>query len=846
MRRFIAYILASITILLGVGVAFKPIATKINTDISYRDGKQITLKLTNRDDEKQPIEDEKAAIDYAKIVETRLKAYGNTDYKIVTHGNDTITVTLTASNDAEYTSIGNLLAINPKIEIDTAKDSYPVSDTDGSFSWHETNAYLTYEGSSTILIKPIPASAKEKVGELIKKAKEEEGSKSTNADPEPAKEPSIALWMNRNEGERYADKSKDRNIASKIIFEFRSDTFYRDSNNDSFQIAYKPVSNSPTDIRNSYNQALYSLNLLNASETTYNCTVLHIDTVPATVEPLLIYGAHVRIAMSSTFIALLVTLILISLILALFYRLGAIAIISTSTLFAFLSFMVFVFFKPIFNIAALTGIIGVFLSSIFIGVAYNHYVHEEVYKGRSLKKANYEASKKTTLLTIDISVIMMLIGLLMFFIGGTTVHSFGIMFIIGSVLNLFINTFILKGLMWLLTNANNVQKNYKYLNIKGEVVPDLSKEEKPSYFGPYEGRNFTKRKKLSAIIFSSLLIASLVGIITFSVTSKTIFNAGDYFNVTNQVRVKINQDADLPKPNPPLKETLDKVINTNTGKTFSYNANIADFSYQYFDSVKKQEYIDYYYIIDVTEKDVNASIYSYNGSPMSPLDDTLSIALKDALFNEDVIIRKTQAYNLPSNANFILLAMIIANAVCSFYLWIRYRASRALTLFIMSSSIDVIAIGILTLTRLVATPVMAVGVGLTSTFVLLAGLYILHKDKDLIRDERVRNNITRQEVLKKATWRAFAPLSIFAIASIFVSLIFFGFGSRAFNATFFMCTLAIIATVFMIMTLFNPIANFFDERFMRIKLPKIKRKKKKAIKNNSGEPSEAIFIGIND
>lgn len=848
MRRFIAYILASITILLGVGVAFKPVVTTINADSSYRDGKKITFKLSNRDESSHQIEeDEKAATDYAAIMETRLKAYGNTDYKIVTSGNDTITVTLTASNDAEYTSIGKLLAVNPKIEIDTAKDSYPITDNDGSFSWHETNAYLTYDGTSTVLVKPIPAAAKEKVGELIKKAKEEEEKKTANDDPQPSKDPSIALWLNRVEGEHYADRGSDPNIAEKIIFEFRSDSFYRDSNNDAFQVIFKPTTNSQTDIRNSYNQALYSMNLLNASETKYNCAVLHTESVPASVEPLLIYGEHVHIAMSATFIALIVAFILISIVLALFYRLGAVAIVSTSTLFTFISFTIFTLFKPIFNIAALTGIIGVFLAGIFIGVAYNHYVHEEVYKGRSLKKANYEASKKTTLLTIDVSVILIIVGLLMFFIGGTTVHSFGVMFIIASIANLIINTFILKGLMWLLTNANNMQKAYKYLNIKEDAVPDLAKEEKPHYFGPYEGRDFNKRKKLSAIIYGALMVASLAGIITFtSMNGKTIFNAGNYFDTTNQVRVKINQEVDMPKPNPPLKETLNKIINVETGSTFNYDNNIEDFSYRYHDSTKKQDYIDYYYVITIKEKDVEASIYSYNNSQPKPLSETLPVALKDAMINDDAIIRKTAAYNLPSDANFILLAAIVANAVCCLYLWIRYRASRALTLFLMSSSIDVITIGVLVLTRLTAIPVMAIGVGLSTTFVLLAGLYILHKDKDLIRDERIRDAATRQAVLKKAVWRAFAPLSIFAIVSIFASLMFFGFGARAFSATFLASTLGAIAAVFMIMTLFSPIADFFDERFMRVKLPQIKRKKKKTVKAKSNEPVEATFIGIND
>jgi hypothetical protein len=61
---------------------------------------------------------------------------------------------------------------------------------------------------------------------------------------------------------------------------------------------------------------------------------------------------------------------------------------------------------------------------------------------------------------------------------------------------------------WMLCNDNGMQSSFpKMLNVQKDKIPDMLKEEKQTYFGPYEKTDFTKSKK--AVGHLSRLVSSL-------------------------------------------------------------------------------------------------------------------------------------------------------------------------------------------------------------------------------------------------------------------------------------------------------------------------------------------------
>lgn len=873
MRRFIAYLLASITIFLGIGVAFKPIATSINADLDYRDGREITFRLTKDDEESSPIEDDGEAVkEYADLMENRLVSYGISDYRITTSGIDTIKVTLTVNNDEETNNISKLLTVNPKIEIcnlgktdaDPEKkiDEIAIHDTN-EYSWHDNKAYLTYNGASTILVMPIPGKAKELVDNMYENAKKFEGGdepepEPSNDDPKPEDKQSIILWMNRNEDnpESYDDKDNP-NVEKKIIYDkFNTTNFYYGENKDAFQIVFNPTGSDVASIRSAYNKAVLFMNMLNAAETEVACTSIRTEIIPAAVENLLIYGTHVHIAMSATFIALIVAFIIISILLALFYRLSSIAIISTMSLNAFVAFTIFTIFKAPFNLSALVALIVVALTGVINGVIHNSYLHEEVYKGRNLKKANYEASKKTTMFTVDISVISAIVGILLYFVGGTSVASAGVILIISAVTNIFINTFVLKGLMWLLTNNTNYQdkSKYKLLNIRADKVPDLTKDEKPTYFGPFASKDFTKKKKITGIVMGVVTLATTIALIAFGATGK-IFNTGNYYASTNEISFSIEcEHGESQKYSTEDIKTLilEKIYHND--KPIKYNSDIEYYVYTYYEKEKSEggqvmSYDLQCFEVTVLENNITANEFSSEDSAdktdlRSAVDSVLSM---QGISTSGLRVTSNDVYNIPNNVGYVIGASLISIVVTSVYLLLRrFRASRVLSLAITSSVVSVVSLGLISLTRIAATPVMSIACIITMLVTCVAGLVILHKDKDLMRDEKPRDVASRKTILKKANALALLPLTTFGVVSLYSAVNFFGFGNKAYLAVFFAATFALIIAGVILLTLFTPMCDFFDEKFSRVKLPEIKIRKKAKAKEKSNEPEEAIFIGIND
>ncbi len=869
MRRFVAYILASITLFLGIGIAFKPIVTSINADLDFRDGREITFRLSDRDDENDIKPEDEAPEYYADVIESRLVSYGIDNYTIRTSGDDTVKVTLTTSNTDECARIAKLLCVNPEIELcnlgkegseEEKVDEHPVNDDiEGKYSWHDSKAYLTYDGASTVVVMPIPSEMQQTCEEMFELAKKYEGGgddpEPSNDDPEPAKQ-SIILWMDRREGDEYANKVNP-NIAKRIIYDqFNTSNFYYGDNKEAFKITFTPTGADLNSITTSYNEARLMMCMLNASETKFDCTDIHTEIIPANVENLLIYGKDVNIKMSATLVSIIIAFVVISLILLLYFRLGAIAIIATTSTEAFLTLTFFTQFGAIFNIAALVGLLVVTLSSLVSSLAYNANLREELYKGRNLKKANYEASKKTTLITVDVSILLFIAGTVLYFLGGPMISSVGVMLTIGSVLNILINTFILKGMMWLLTNNTVFQdkKYYSYFKVDNKRVPDLSLEEKPNYFGPYANKDFTKKKKLSGIISGVLLLASVVGLIAFGATGK-LFNSSAYYSPYNEATFSIESDTEGGShPTIDEVETKLKQIYVNKSTQLVYK-DVTYYEYSYVKSEDGDKYETAYlqnYRFLVGNADMTSEIYYVKeGEGFSTgmeLKDAINEVMEEFNLNiEETRVYTNNIYNIPNDAGIVVASGFITIFAFSVYMLIRrFRASRILTVFATSTVGGAFALGFISLTRVVATPVLSLTIIATMLLTTMMGLFILHKDKELIKDERLKDLATRKAVLKKANALALVPMIVFSIIAIYSAINFFGLGHKAYLALFFSLALGLLMNAVLILTWFLPANNYLDEQFSRVNLPKIKLRKKEKIKEKSNTPEEAIFIGIND
>ena len=411
MRRLWSHLALAATSLLMVGATFASVVTKTNSNIEYEAGQEMVFQINNKDadgnpDTTTPVTDDKAAAEIAKIMESRLKTSEVTRYKVETQGLDTVKVSFVQKSEREYEIIKNYLTFDATLALSNSKETVAYSD---EFLASGKKAYLvSTDGYPEVVIpinkdneafKAVYEQAKEMAdnneGEVEEK---QESSEEGEEETEATRHAYLYLWYNyvkdyysyskidQNNADEY-----DENIASKILMTFdAADPFY-DEEHDALRAYVRPTTTgegdnatvTPEALKTAYQNARYYINLLNADELNYSLTFLFSTKANVWVESLVDLGAHETVAWSRTFIATICAVVVTSLLLVYFYRLGALSVATTSIVATFLGFLFIVLFGAEFNIAGIIGLISLGFTSIVSGVIYLNKLKEECYRGRS-------------------------------------------------------------------------------------------------------------------------------------------------------------------------------------------------------------------------------------------------------------------------------------------------------------------------------------------------------------------------------------------------------------------------------------------------------------------------------
>ncbi len=157
------------------------------------------------------------------------------------------------------------------------------------------------------------------------------------------------------------------------------------------------------------------------------------------------------------------------------------------------------------GIAALVLGIGMAVDSNVITFA---RIREELWKGKSLKLAFRDGSKQSISSIIDANVTTLIVAIIMFIFGESSIKGFATMLIITIVVTMFTMVFLTRLLLKLfLKNDYFEDKTYLFIKVKQKDIPDVSKNEEVKVI-PFRNTNFLKHKVLCVMI--SVIIA-LIG-----------------------------------------------------------------------------------------------------------------------------------------------------------------------------------------------------------------------------------------------------------------------------------------------------------------------------------------------
>ena len=891
MRRLWSHIVIAATSLLMVGATFATVVTNINSNIEFEKGRELTFRINAKDDDGNPdkdyeFTDKEAVNETAKIMEKRLATADISRYKVETSGFDTIKVSFVQDTDQEYEIIQNYLSFNATLAISNSKETYALAteflDASKPAYCELGNGYPTIVipiKSDNEMFQAVYTEAKEMSDNNTGEVEEEHEHQEGEEEEEATRHAYLYLWYDYIEDYYSYDKinqnspdTYDAAIASKVLMTFDAANPFYDDEQNALRAYVHPSTNDSDEVTvesltKANKNAQYYVNLLNAGQMDYHVEFMFSKTADLFVENLVELGTHETVAWSRTFIATIVAIAVISLLLIYFYRLGASGIAVTSIVATFLGLLFVVLLGAEFNIAGMVGLIALGLISVLSGVVYMNKFKEECYRGRTLKKANSEAAKKAVLPIVDLHAVLVAIGVACYLLGGVMMKSFAVVSILGGVASLLLNLIFLRGMQWLVTNEQGLAGRYDLFDIANDQVADGLDESKPKYEGANAGKDFTKYKKPVGIAAIALFVASVACMLIFGITQNGAIYSSDSPYGNSQVYVEYTSEvANNTSLTADVKETIDAILD---------NATLDGQPLKDITELENYEYTAKY---DTSKGGTSTVYYAYyridfdrvlTGEEMVKYGDLAPVAAKDFFTLDELNNASGANLNVPANVSVSLkdsvrinadqpsvTSLIIATSVgigiSALYLLLRYRLSRGIANLIVSFIATGISAGLFAMLRfLPVTSYAGVAIPFVAIFVLAIGILFMNKERDMILDDRTRDNSVeaRNAMMIKATALASTPITIAFIMALYLGVNFFGFMFTSVSYIFLAIILGVSIATGIVLVCFGPLAQVFFKAFSGVKIIKPKAKKKKARPvrvNKSAEPEEAIFIGIND
>lgn len=894
MRRLWSYIILACTSLILMGATFTNVFKQSTSNIEYSDGREMVFRISEKDENDLEPENEKGQTPAEVISKSfieRLDSMKITNYQVSTESYDTVKVIVKQETNSNYVNIRNLMTFNGALALSSKLDDFLVNN-DETETFLTDKAYLeTKENIPTINI-PVGDHFKDLL-EIVKGYKENNNTSAAESQTEGEGEEAtttytykLYLWHDYEDGDTFAqtetgNEEYDSRVAEKRFMDFDIDGIEDDA--EQLTAAVNIIDSNTNEkyeareVRAAFDTARYYVSLINSGELDYKVTFMYEENVPAMTELLVSIDGYVQ--WSATLRAFICCIVIMGLLLAVFYRLGALSVVTLTLGSVYAGIASLILFTAEFNAAGLIALCAVAIASLVSGVIYCTKLKEEAYRGRSLKKANSEAAKKALLPVVDINVVLIIIGIFVYVFGSTLMRSFAIITVIGGLASLILNTLGLRGFMWLATNTTKLQGKYDVFGIDSKLVPNILKEEKQTYFGSYADKDFTKKKKPIGAIAALLFTAGLAGMITFGVINKgVVYNNGgttqntEIFIETDTKNTLITEDS--------VHAVLENIYtyDKDENKSTALSKQVSDVVYKTREDIGEDDddKITYtYFVVKLNNKitnDKNAYYVTYDAegkeaSRTYAKDDEnkLSGLIESALnydengyvIDEDITV-DLKVVKLASTAqpefSPVIWGTLVGIAVSAFYLLLRYRLSRGLSSFIVTTVVTGSVAGFFAYTRLAVTSYAVVVVPLIAAVALFLSIILMNKEREMVLEDKAKDNSIehRNEIMIRATSLAYSPILLGSILALYIAINFFGFGAAGNAWLFLILAVGIFVSVFFVTTLLGPVAQFFYKLFSKVNMDKFtskfkrKKKKKNVGVNRSAEPEERTFIGIND
>ena len=502
-----------ILFIVGICFSFIPLFKSLKFGLDLQGGFEILYKASSIDGSKMTAS--KLTATY-KTLSKRIDSLGVSEPEITIEGNDKIRVKLAGVKDPEEarTQLSTVATLSFR---DTEDNLLMTSDV---LEAGKAKIGQDQQGNPAVALT---VKDKDKFYEVTSKISRQENNY-------------IVIWLDYNElTDSYSNEGRlcgtDQSnclSAATVSQGFASDVIIQGS------FTYDEVSNL--------------VDLINSGSLPTKLTELSSNTVGAS------FGDQ---TLSTTLTAGIIAIVAIILILIIIYHFSGFVSAISMLIYTFLVFAVFWVVGGVLTlpgIAALVLGIGMAVDSNVITFA---RIKEELLKGKSLPTAFKEGSKSSFSAILDSNITTLIVAIIMFIFGESSIKGFATMLIITILVTMFTMVFLTRTILKIFVKTEYFNdKTNLFINIKAKDIPNVSKNEtiKPNKFSNI---NFLKYKKTSVAISIIIIIVGclFLGIKGFNLSID--YKAGSSITVVTDKKLTEKQIKE------DLKELELKSININ-------------------------------------------------------------------------------------------------------------------------------------------------------------------------------------------------------------------------------------------------------------------------------------------
>ena len=874
MRRLIAYLTLTFTIIIGAALNTITPLRNLVTNHEYQSGREFVYRLSDKENPDNVFTDYTAIDEVASMMDRRMKNFGVSEYNIAKEGTNIIRASTTLQSDEEYKRLQVYLNYNANFTIRIGDDDNTEAQLSAEEVFKDVRARVEYRGPYPFIVFPLsnPELFETNIVKVAESIQSEKGSgEAAEGEDRPSlvKEASIVMWSDFDpDKDSYLDPKGDTQGKIFLTFDFRSMWWNDEKTEIGVASPLEGAQEGQTEyttaqIKKASDTARYMANVFNAGTLDYKVEFLFANkyTNPS-VEPLINLGNRDNLALSATLFAALITFLVVLVIAFAIYRLPIINALSSGLLTFLGTVFIFNAIQVELSTSALVGLLIVSLVSLMSTIIYSAKFRNEVYKGRSMKKAHNEAIARSSFMTIDMLVLLLITGVFTYFFGGATMAGFATTLIFGSIVML-VSVLLHNALILpLLANNRLSSTTFGFYGINETKVPNPLKYEKQTYFGRFVNHKPDAKAKVNVLALGSLSVVSALLLLIFGAfTQINPYNIIKYNENTTRVYFQVSENSPitaLSQTNNPLLLLSYIEIDGENLEVMTRDGNPVTETHVFttLEEVGETEIeVTYtFYVYDlVGNYDGNEAVTYKTAENESMRTGTLTQALEEIVKlrddNATVSFNDVRKVALTPHFGRIAWVALVSLAVMALYLAIRFGITRGVTTFIEGFVSAALVFLFFMVARLAIPPLATMGAFVAILFVGFLNVLIFTNTRDVEKDQSVKN-LTIRERFDLGHRYSLSALYVFVLIFSLAFVVFTLLGPIAVSSVYLAGLVAVLVTL-LVVSKFNTLLlsttlNLFSLMPRRRKEIKLSKEQRTSIKSKSGEPEEAIFIGIND